>query len=371
VSENKLLARLRAAIRADGPISVARYMSEALLHPQWGYYPRRDPLGRDGDFITAPEISQCFGELAGLWCAIAWDAMGAPAPVDLVELGPGRGTLMADALRAIGTAKPTLVKALRIRMVEASPALRTIQERTLAGLPATWHDDITSLPAGPLLLIANEFFDALPIRQIVRGPQFWHERLVGLDEAGGLCFVAAAAPTPLGNAIDARLADAPPGSIVEIAPAAIAIMRALATRIAAEGGAALIVDYGYAEPAAGDTLQAVRAHKFADPLAAPGQADLTAHVDFAALARVARDAGCAIHGPVTQGAFLTALGIAARVDILARNARSPEQAERVRAGARRLIDDAEMGTLFKAMAVTHESIPPLPGFEAALRADTP
>ncbi|MGE0734162.1 MAG: class I SAM-dependent methyltransferase [Alphaproteobacteria bacterium] len=365
MSENKLLAHLRATIRADGPISVAHYMGEALLHPRWGYYPRRDPLGRDGDFITAPEISQCFGELIGAWCAVAWELMGAPTPVDLVELGPGRGTLMADALRAIGKAKPALIKAMRIRMVEASPALRVIQERTLSGLPATWHDDVSSLPPGKLLLIANEFFDALPIRQIARGPQFWHERMVALDEAGGLCFAVSPAPTPLGNAIDASLANAPPGSIVEIAPAAIAIVRALASRLAEDGGVALIVDYGHAEPAAGDTLQAVRAHKYADPLAAPGEADLTAHVDFAALARTARDAGCTVHGPATQGAFLTALGIEARVDILARNARSPEQAERVRSGARRLIDAAEMGTLFKAMAVAHPSIPPLPGFEPA------
>jgi NADH dehydrogenase [ubiquinone] 1 alpha subcomplex assembly factor 7 len=355
-----LLAR---RIARAGPISIADFMAEALGHPEHGYYMTRDPLGAAGDFVTAPEVSQMFGELIGLWCAELWRGGGAPKPVRLVELGPGRGTLMADALRA-ARMMPGFADALSVHLVESSPALEAKQRRTLAGHKVQWHRSLDEVPDGPLLLIANEFFDVLPVRQFQYTPDGWRERMVGLADTGaGFRIGLAPGITSAETLIPADVrAAARPGDIAEICPAGISIMDAIARRIARHGGGALIVDYGHAESAPGETLQAVSRHARLDPLEAPGEADLTAHVDFAALARAAGEAGAAAHGPVPQGLFLSRLGIAERAARLGRDA-TPEQARDIEAACSRLIAAAEMGTLFKALAVVPRDRPAPPGFE--------
>jgi NADH dehydrogenase [ubiquinone] 1 alpha subcomplex assembly factor 7 len=357
-----LAEQLARRIRTLGPVTVAEFMAEALGHPAHGYYTTRDPLGAGGDFVTAPEISQIFGELIGLWCADAWVKMGRPSPVILAELGPGRGTLMADALRA-ARVLPDFLAAIRLHLVEASPALREKQRTALAGHAPRWHATSAELPDGPLLLVANEFLDALPIRQFVRLREGWRERLVGLGADGGFAFLPAPGPTPSLALLPAALAGAPEGSLVEVCPAALALVENLARRLAAAPGAALFVDYGHARSGAGETLQAVRAHRRHEVLADPGAADLTAHVDFAALKEAAAAAGARVLGPVTQRDFLQELGIETRLATLLRRA-TPDQAPAVESGARRLIDAAEMGSLFKVMALAAPLLPPLAGFSS-------
>ena len=359
----RLVDELRALIAEEGPITVERFMGLALGHPTLGYYMTRDPFGAAGDFVTAPEISQMFGELLGLWTATVWDLMGRPTPLRLVELGPGRGTLMADAMRA-ARVLPSFQTALDIHLVETSPVLRNVQRRTLEplGVPATWQADFDDVPAGPAIVLANEFFDALPVRHYVRTAQGWCERLVGLrDDA--LVFGLAAEPEP-----SLRL-EAPIGSIFEIGLAARRLAAALAARLGRDGGAALIVDYGFTAPRFGETLQAVAAHRPADPLADPGAADLTVHVDFAALAHAGRTAGATVHGPVSQGDFLRSLGIVARAETLKKPA-SPAQAAAVDAALARLVDDDAagrpgMGRLFKVLGFATPGLPGLAGFETA------
>jgi NADH dehydrogenase [ubiquinone] 1 alpha subcomplex assembly factor 7 len=347
-------------IRRRGPLSVAEYMELALAHPVHGYYRTRDPLGREGDFITAPEISQIFGELIGLWCIDTWERMGRPDPVLLVELGPGRGTLMADALRA-ASVRPAFARALRVHLVETSPVLRAAQQKTL-GDAVSWHETLETLPHGPLLAIANEFFDALPVHQFVRTASGWRERMVRLDQSGdGLSFALAERPTKAQRLIPARLAEAPAGTQWEASPSALAIAGQLARRAADDGGAALVVDYGYVLGGSGETLQAVRGHRRHEPLAEPGMADLTTHVDFAALADAAAEAGAVCHGPATQHAFLRALGLERRAAALVAAA-SAAQAPLVESGARRLIEPGGMGTLFKALAIAHPTLSDLAGF---------
>ena len=335
--EPLLPERLARAITLGGPIPVAQFMAAANAH----YYGSRDPLGAAGDFVTAPEISQIFGELIGLWLADLWDRAGRPA-VCYVELGPGRGTLATDALRAMAKAGLTPP----VHFVETSPALRAAQE---AAVPdAQWHEDVTTLPTDlPLLIVANEFFDALPVYQLVRRGAAWHERLVACQDTMFLPIAGKPVPDEI---VPKALRDAAPGSIIESSPASVAIVRALAKRLAAQGGAALIVDYGYDGPAVGETLQAVKRHGFANPFDAPGAHDLTAHVDFATLAGMAELSGAAVHGPVPQGDFLGLLGIAERTAMLARAHpdRGPELAE----AHRRLTHPSEMGALFRAMALT-------------------
>ena len=363
---NPLADLLARRIAANGPITVADYMAEALGHPVHGYYRSRDPLGAKGDFTTAPEISQMFGELIGLWAAVIWQQMGSPDPVRLVELGPGRGTLMADFLRA-ARRMPGFRESIRLHLVETSQPLRDRQKQALeaSGVSVAWHDDVASVPDGPMILVANEFFDALPIRQLQRLPDGWHERLVDLDEAGtGFRFVVSPGRSSGAALLDPGVRDnAPAGAIAEICPAGFAIAAAIGARLKQQGGAALLIDYGTARSAPGDSFQALKAHKFHDPLADPGAADLTAHVDFQALARAAVEAGAMAHGPVGQGAFLTALGIVARAETLRQSG-----ARDVDTALRRLIDDQEMGSLFKLLALTGPtlagSLPgPLPGFE--------
>jgi len=304
------------------------------------YYAGRAGLGRD--FTTAPEMSQAFGECLGLWSAVTWQAMGAPARVVWAELGPGRGTLMADARRAVREVMPGFAAAAEIHLVEASPRLRAEQARRL---DATWHARFEEVPAGPMILLANEFFDALPIRQFVRRADGWKERWVA---------EGAFVEQPCDHA-----EAAPEGSIGERSEAGEALARAIGQRVAAQGGAALILDYGPAESGLGDTLQALRDNAAADPLAEPGSADLTAHVDFAALARAA--SGAAVHGPLPMGLFLQRLGLMARSAMLARAA--PAQAGSILAAAQRLVAPEGMGRLFKALALAHPALPTPAGFE--------
>jgi NADH dehydrogenase [ubiquinone] 1 alpha subcomplex assembly factor 7 len=352
-----LRAEIEQLIALDGPITVERYMALCLGHPIHGYYRTRDPLGAQGDFTTAPEISQMFGELIGLWAAEVWRAMGEPSPVRVVELGPGRGTLMADALRA-ARVLPAFRTAAAVHLVETSPALRARQEAALAGsgVPVAWHCDVVEVPGGPAIVIANEFFDALPIRQFVGTDRGWCERLVGLNE-GRLAFGVASEP-----ARDVPVA-ARPGATLEWPTAGLVLIGTLAARLAAHGGAALVIDYGHTTSAFGDTLQAVRAHAYADPLADPGEADLTAHVDFALLARAARNAGAAVHGPVPQGDFLRALGIEPRAAALSARA-TPAQAQAVETAVPRLTgtENGHMGELFKVLALADPKLESLPGF---------
>ena len=351
---------LARRIAAEGPITVADYMGAALLHPQHGYYMRREPFGRDGDFVTAPEISQMFGELLGLWCVEAWRRAGSPPAVQLVELGPGRGTLMADALRAMRVA-PDFLAAASVHLVEASPALRARQREALAGHEVTWHDGLETVPEGPILILANEFLDALPIRQIVRTPDGWHERRIGLDPEGAFCFTLDRAPSPLSALLpDDLQATAVPESLVEVSPAVLGVADTIARRVGRDGVAALFVDYGHARTAAGETLQAVRAHRPHPVLDSPGAADITAHVDFAAVRRAA-EATAAVYGPVGQGTLLRRLGIEQRAATLSGPA--GERAGEIRAALARLVDADQMGTLFKALAFVPPGTPCPAGFE--------
>jgi NADH dehydrogenase [ubiquinone] 1 alpha subcomplex assembly factor 7 len=340
-----IFARL---IANTGPISLMHYMGEANAR----YYASRDPLGSGGDFITAPEISQMFGELVGLWLVDIWIRAGRPEPVLYVELGPGRGTLARDALRASGRHG----FAPQIHLVESSPALREVQRE---GLPqATWHHDLSTVPAGaPMLLVANEFFDALPLRQLVRTEAGWRELMVGCEEGR---FVPVAGLQPMDAAVPEERRQVDEGTVIETSPGAASVAGEIAERLAGQGGAALIVDYGHDAPRYGSTLQAVRAHRKVDAFAAPGEADLTTHVDFAALAEVAQARGCRWLGTTGQGAWLRAMGIDARAAGL--TAAEPGKAGVIEGQMRRLTADDQMGTLFKVMGLAAPGWPDGAGF---------
>jgi NADH dehydrogenase [ubiquinone] 1 alpha subcomplex assembly factor 7 len=352
--------RLVRHIRAHGPLSVAAFMTMALHDPSAGYYARRQPLGAGGDFITAPEISQIFGELIGLWCADLWQRMGRPDPVIVAELGPGRGVLMADFLRA-ASGVPGFHQAMRLHLVEASSVLHAEQARRLGAAAPVWHADIGALPDGPLLLVANEFLDALPIRQLVRGREHWAERMVAVDADGRLCFAVGPESSALSLLVPSGHRDAPPGMIAELCPAAATLAAAVAERLARHPGAALFIDYGYVEGMPGSTLAAIVAHRAVDLFDSPGQADLSVHVDFAAFAAAARGDGADVYGPVPQGRFLKASGAELRLATLRRKA-APEQRAGLETGLRRLIDPTEMGTLFKVLALTSPGLPAPAGF---------
>jgi len=360
VSAPGLAARLVRHIHAHGPLTIAAYMAMTLHDPAAGYYATRQPLGAAGDFTTAPEISQIFGELIGLWCADLWQRMGRPDPVLVAELGPGRGTLMADFLRAAAGVSG-FRQAIRLYLVEASPVLREEQRRRLAGADPVWVSSPDEVPEGPLLLVANEFLDALPIRQLVRGRRHWAERLVAADAADRLVFAEGPESPALSLLVTPDRRDAPPGTVVEICPAAAVLAAALAERLARDLGAALFIDYGYSSKIPGPTLSAISGHRAAGILDAPGAADLSAHVDFSALAAAARAGGAAIHGPATQGDFFASLGAEARLAALLRRA-APAQRAPLEAGLKRLIDPAEMGTLFKALAMMSPGLPAPAGF---------
>jgi NADH dehydrogenase [ubiquinone] 1 alpha subcomplex assembly factor 7 len=343
-----LVDRLRRLIAAQGPIPVSDYMALANAH----YYATRDPLGAAGDFTTAPEISQMFGELIGLALADVWARAGRPEGVRYVELGPGRGTLAADALRAMRAAglQP------RVHFVETSPILRAAQAERVPS--AAWHDDLSAVPDdGPVLAVANEFFDALPVRQLVATGSGWRERLVTIE---GERFVPAAGPPVPAAAVPDLIRAAPPGTVLETSPASLAYVRRLADCMNMHGGAALIVDYGHDRLCPGETLQAVRMHEYADPWIEPGESDLTAHVDFESLARAAAETGATVHGPVAQGEWLARLGIDARAETLARNA--PNRFEELKIAKDRLISPHHMGRLFRVLGLSSPGWPAPEGF---------
>ncbi|MBU6463310.1 MAG: SAM-dependent methyltransferase [Bradyrhizobium sp.] len=357
-----LQIELRRLIKSSGPMPVWRYMELCLTHPEFGYYVSRDPLGREGDFTTAPEVSQMFGELLGLWTASVWKAIGSPPVLRLIELGPGRGTMMADALRALRVLPP-LYQALSIHLVEINPVLREKQKATLSSARnIAWHDNIDDVPDGPAVILANEYFDVLPIHQAVRRQTGWHERTVDLDDAGKLAFGIAADPIPRFEVLLPPLVRAAPvGAVFEWRPDT-EIMK-LASRVRDQDGAALIIDYGHLRSDAGDTFQAIARHNFTDPLKDPGQADVTAHVDFQALARAAEDIGALAHGPVPQGDFLKRLGIETRAATLMAKA-SHKVSEDILAALKRLVGGGRggMGSMFKVLAVSEPNLTLLAGF---------
>jgi len=340
---------------------VWRYMELCLTHPEHGYYVSRDPLGREGDFTTAPEVSQMFGELLGLWAASVWRAIGSPPMLRLVELGPGRGTMMADALRALRVLPP-LYQSLSVHMVEISPVLRERQRATLTGVRnIDWHDNIDEVPEGPAVIFANEYFDVLPIHQVVKRETGWHERVIKLDDGGKLIFGAADAPTPRFEVLLPPLVRAAPvGAVFEWRPD-VEIMK-IARRVRDQDGAALIIDYGHLRSDAGDTFQAIARHSFTDPLKNPGQADVTAHVDFQALMRAAEDIGARAHGPVTQGEFLKRLGIETRAVTLMGKT-TPEVSADISSALKRLTDSGRggMGSMFKVLAISEPHLTTLAG----------
>lgn len=346
---------IRNQIAKTGPMPVSRYMQMCLTHQQHGYYLKRDPLGRDGDFITAPEVSQMFGELIGLWAASVWNAMGMPEHVMFIELGPGRGTMMADALRAIRIL-PAFHEAISVHLVEASPTLRDLQRIKLSdAIDVQWYGSIDEIPEGPAIVLANEYFDALPIHQAVKRETGWHERVIEVDDD---IFAYGMAKDPMPRfevLLPPHVRAAPNGAIFEWRPNTD--IMTIARRVRDHGGAALIIDYGHIRSDAGDTFQAVAKHAFANPLQHPGDADVTAHVDFQALARASEDIGARAHGPVEQGAFLTRLGIETRAQTLMKNA-SPQQSEIISSALKRLTGSGKegMGSLFKVLGISHPSI---------------
>jgi SAM-dependent MidA family methyltransferase len=357
-----LQSEIKKLIASSGPMPVWRYMELCLSHPEHGYYVSRDPLGREGDFTTAPEVSQMFGELLGLWTASIWNSIGSPPLLRLVELGPGRGTMMADALRALRVLPP-LYQSLSVHMIEINPVLRDKQKSTLLGMRnIAWHESIDDVPDGPAVILANEYFDVLPIHQVVRRETGWHERTVEIDDTGKLVFGAAVEPTPRFEVLLPPLVRAAPlGAVFEWRPDA-EVMK-LATRVRDQDGAALIIDYGHMRSDAGDTFQAIARHSFTDPLKNPGQADVTAHVDFQALSRAAEDVGARVHGPVLQGDFLKRLGIEARALTLMAKATN-EVSEDISGALKRLIAGGRgsMGTMFKVLAITEPHLTQLAGF---------
>jgi NADH dehydrogenase [ubiquinone] 1 alpha subcomplex assembly factor 7 len=371
--DGPLLVHLRARIEREGPLPVDEYMRSCLADPEHGYWQRQATIGADGDFVTAPEISQVFGELIGLWAGVVWRNMGAPIPVNLVELGPGRGTLLRDALRAARSI-PDFLAAASVQLIERSAPLREAQRQTLASLSCaadprrpgrdcavTWHEAIGTVPKGATIVIANEFLDALPIRQLVWEGGTWHERVVDVEGGGGLRFavgpvtvgpvtvgpVGPVGPVTVGSVTQVSTEARPPGAILELRDGEEELLAALARREAPL--VALFIDYGPMHWATGDTLQAVHRHAWVDPLSRPGRADLTAHVAFARLADKARSAGLGADGPITQAEFLGRLGVAERAARLM--AANPREAGAIEAGVQRLISPTGMGELCKVLAV--------------------
>ncbi len=351
-----LTDRLKAQIAAGGPLTVAQYMTACLHDPQDGYYATRPGLGEGGDFVTAPLVSQMFGELLGLWAVDCWTRMGAPSAFRLVEAGPGDGTLIGDLLRAARLG-PGFLGAADLWLIETSAPLIAIQRERLADGPLTprWADSLAALPSGaPVILVANELLDCLPARQFVRTERGWAERMVGLDAAGALAF--GLSPRP----VDRLMPPAEPGDLIEVSPAQEAFAAELGALVAREGGAALLIDYGRAQPGAGDTLQALRAHRKVPPLDHPGHADLTVHVDFPAVAAAARAAGAEAGPILTQGELLARLGVHQRAAALM--AARPDRADTVQRQLARLTAPDQMGALFKALAIHAPGLVP-PGFE--------
>lgn len=349
-------------IQQSGPLRISDYFALCLADPDYGYYQTRDPFGKAGDFVTAPEISQLFGEMIGVCLVQAWHTQGAPDNVRIVEIGPGRGTLMSDALRVIARLAPELYEAATIHMVETSKRLRSIQKQTLVRIKQriSWHDAFEEIPDGFTLMVANELFDAIPIQQFVKTPQGFFERMVGLDESGALAF--GLGPGTLDASVLPVATDqVPDGQIFEISPARTAVIQSVASKIVRDGGTALVIDYGHLTTGFGDTLQAVFQHEYDPPLLRPGEADLTSHVDFQVLAEAARAAGAYVHRPMTQGDFLVGLGIVERAGALGTGRDSLTQAT-IQDAVNRLAGEGEgrMGALFKVLAISGKParIPP-------------
>ncbi|MCX2725882.1 class I SAM-dependent methyltransferase [Roseibium salinum] len=355
--------RIRRQIANEGPLTVAQYITICLGDPQAGYYATREPFGERGDFITAPEVSQMFGELVGAVCLSAYQALGSPGRFQLAELGPGRGTLMFDLLR-MAALRPRFLEAASLNLVETSQRLRQIQKKTLSRSPLQpqFRDRFADIPDGPLILVANEFFDALPVHQFVKTTDGWRERQIGLTGDGDLAFGAGAAGLA-DDAVPEEIRAAPEGAIFETQPTANAIAEEIGARLAEHGGAALFIDYGYLQSAPGDTLQAVRKHAFDDVLAHPGEADLTAHVNFQALAAAAARGGARVLPPLTQGDFLLRAGLLERAGALGAGKSHREQ-ETIRDAVERLAAPGQMGDLFKVLAVTAPGIS-FPPFDSA------
>ena len=355
---------IRRRIAIAGPMPVRQFMELCLNHPVHGYYTTRDPLGASGDFITAPEISQVFGELIGLWAASAWHRMGQPENVRLVELGPGRGTMMLDALRAARVV-PAFRSAIVLHLVEVSPALEARQQQAMSALdvPIMWHRTFEEVPDGPVIVLANELFDALPVNQAIKQFNGWYERVVELDADGNLTFGISGDVIPLfDQLVPAGLRDAPVGAIYEWRADNLPL--AIARRLMREGGCALVIDYGHIQSAPGDTLQAVGRHAFVSPLHSPGEVDLTAHVDFESLALSAESMGARISGPIDQAKFLRNLGAEKRAATLKALA-SPDKAAEIDGAVKRLLGEGrtEMGKLFKVVGIANPAVGRLPGFE--------
>lgn len=346
---NPLETFLTDLIVAEGPLRIDRYMGLCLGHPRHGYYITRDPLGEKGDFVTAPEVSQVFGELIGVWAVGVWAAMGQPDRFSLVELGPGRGTLMADVLRTVRKAAPGFAAAASVHLVETSPVLRR-KQHAAAGEGATWHDRLEDVPEGPMILLANEFFDAIPVRQFERREGVWRERVIGLEGDRLSIGVGGIVPGTMGK----------DGDVMEFAPAREEIARHVGQRLAAHLGAALIIDYGHLHTAPGDTLQAMRGHRFVPITETPGEADLTSHVDFEKLAHAITEGGARAHRPLTQREFLLAMGLEQRFAQLGGKADDATRATLQRQMAR-LADEAQMGNLFKLLCACSPGMsPPYP-----------
>ena len=367
-----LEGKIRQLIRLNGPISVSDYFALCVADPDHGYYRTSEPFGPAGDFTTAPEISQLFGEMLGLCLLLAWQARDRPPNIRLVELGPGRGTLMADVQRVIRTLEPDLAAAASAHLVETSDRLRTIQRETLADapIPCHWHADLDAVDAGFTLLFSNELFDALPIRQFVRTDRGWRERTVTVAADDRLQFQAG----PAAIEMPGWAAGATDGAIAEIAPAREALMARMASRLLVQGGIALTIDYGHAESAPGDTLQAVQNHQFADVLAKPGECDLTSHVDFAALAAAARSEGATVWPLQNQGPFLLSLGLLERAGALGAGKSSEAQAAISRSVDRLAGEGKEqMGSLFKVLCISADAVPfaPFAGPAAAMPGRSP
>ncbi len=361
-----LAARLRDRIASDGPLPVSAFMMQALFDPMYGFYATKDPLGAHNDFITAPEISQMFGELIGLWAVECWGQMGSPDPVQLIELGPGTGRMMSDIARVLRAA-PGLIEAAEATLVEASPALKMVQGRTLAGapVPIRWAPRLEAVRPGPTLLLANEFLDCLPVRQAIKHEGVWRERCVAMhpDEVERVALSLGPSMSSLPLPLPAAgLIDLPDGSLVELRPADTAMIAAVAERLNDHPGYALFIDYGAVEPEHGDTLQAIRKHEKVDPLDAPGTADLTAWVAFDALARAGLEAGLQVFGPVEQGPFLKGLGLDVRAALLAKSQDHDGRA-RLERQAARLSAPEEMGALFKVIAFASPGLAPPPGLD--------
>jgi SAM-dependent MidA family methyltransferase len=359
-----LEAEIRRLISIAGPMPIAQYMATCLCHPVHGYYMTRDPFGAAGDFVTAPEISQMFGELIGLWASAVWRQMGSPENIRLVELGPGRGTMMADALRAAKVI-PAFHSAIVAHLVEVSPALQQLQRKTLEplGVPLVWHQALEEVPEGPAIILANEFFDALPVHQAIKQEDGWHERVVMVDRNGNFTLGALLSPLPhLEKLLPARVRNALPGDIFEWRTDSVALE--IGRRVRHAGGAALVIDYGHFASEIGDTVQAVGEHAYANPLVAPGLVDLTAHVDFQSLAEAAESIGARIHGPLHQGEFLRRLGIQTRAAALKANA-PREKASEIDGQVERLTGTGarRMGMLFKVLGIGDPKLGVLPGFE--------